>query len=154
MVRSTEERKVVCESCGNQIYPRINPVVIVGVINGEKMLLTENTLHAPGQYSLVAGFVEIGETLEQAIAREVREETNIGVKNIKYFGSQPWGIGESVITGYFAELDGDDRVELNDGELRNAEWIDREDIPYDENRTSITKELMMQFKFNGRKVLE
>ena len=87
-VHKEDERALVCPQCGNVIYPRINPAVIIGVINGDKMLITR---YAGGfRYNaLVAGFTEIGETLEETVKREVMEETGLKVKNIRYYKSQP-----------------------------------------------------------------
>ena len=125
---SANERALTCASCGNVVYPRISPAIIVAVTDGDRILMTR---YAHGPYrkrALVAGFVEIGETAEQAVAREVHEECGLGVKNVRYYGSQPWGLSGSLMLGYFAELDGDPEPSPGDGELSWAGWVDRRDI--------------------------
>ena len=116
------ERALVCPSCGNRIYPRINPAVIIGVINGDRILITRyRTGYAHN--ALVAGFTEIGETLEETVAREVMEEAGVKVKNIRYYKSQPWGIAQDVLMGFYCEVDGDDTIRMD-----RSEWVDRKDI--------------------------
>lgn len=125
---ATNERALACAACGNVIYPRISPAIIVAVTDDDRILMTR---YAHGPYrkrALVAGFVEVGETAEHAVMREVREECGLDVKNIRYFGSQPWGISGSLMLGYFAELDGSPETSLCDGELSWAGWVDRGDI--------------------------
>ena len=122
------ERALICNACGKVTYPRISPAVIVAVTDGDRVLMTRYA-HGPyRQRALVAGFVEVGETAEQAVAREVREECGLNVKNVRYFGSQPWGLSGALMLGYFAELDGDPAPTLVDGELSWAGWVDRRDI--------------------------
>lgn len=153
MHKSETERMLYCDVCGRTVYPRINPVVIVGVIDGERLLLTKYAHSEYKRYALVAGFVEAGETIEGAVQREVLEETGIHVKNIHYYKSQPWSLSDSLICGLFCELDGSSQTHLWDGELSVAEWISREDIPiWDEDMDSITMEMMAYFKKYGRDV--
>ncbi len=143
---SDTERAVVCPKCELINYPRISPVIIVGVINGEDLLVTRYKYRAPGQYSLVAGFIEIGETMEECLAREVREETGVSVKNIRYYKSQPWGFSSSLISGFFCELDGDPTVTRDDIELAEALWINRAELPPPTNTVSITAEMIEAFR--------
>lgn len=123
-----DERALTCAQCGNTTYPRISPAIIVAVTDGERVLMTRYAQGPYRQRALVAGFVEVGETAEHAVAREVREECGIGVKNVRYYGSQPWGLSGALMLGYFAELDGDPATSLDDGELSWAGWVDRTDI--------------------------
>ena len=95
-----------------------------------------------------AGFVEIGETLEQTIEREVMEEVGLKVKNIRYYKSQPWAFSSSLIAGFFAELDGSDQVTLDENELAEAVWVKREDIPENPIKISLANEMMEVFQ-NG-----
>lgn len=148
MKHDDRERMFYCEKCRVPVYPRINPVVIVGVIDGDRLLLTKYAHSTYKRYALVAGFVETGETLEDAVRREVFEETGIRVKNIRYYKSQPWPLSGSLIAGMFCDLDGSDQTTLNDGELSVAEWIKREDIPEYTDSVSITTEMILQFR-NG-----
>ena len=102
-VPSTTERALVCPNCGDIVYPRINPAVIVAVTNGERILLTRYApAHGPTEfYALVAGFCEIGETAEDTVRREVLEEVGLRVRNIRYYASQPWGIDGNLSLGIF-----------------------------------------------------
>lgn len=128
MEKSTKERMVRCPSCGNMIYPRISPAVIVAVTNGDKVLLTKYAGRSYTRYALIAGYTEIGETAEETVAREVMEEAGVRVKNIRYYKSQPWGFSETLLMGYFCELDGSDAIRMDEEELSVAEWVKREDI--------------------------
>jgi NAD+ diphosphatase len=139
-----KERALRCE-CGNVIYPRIVPAVIVGVTNGDKILVTQyKTGYA--HYALVAGFTEIGETLEETVAREVMEETGLRVKNIRYYKSQPWGIVDDLLTGFYCDVDGDDTINMDEGELKVAEWRTREEVELQPDDYSLTNEMMKMFK--------
>ena len=139
------ERALRCPDCGNVIYPRINPAVIVGVIKGDSILITR---YRSGyrHNALVAGFAEIGETLEQTVAREVMEEAGIKVKNIRYYKSQPWGMAQDLLAGFFCEADGDGSIHMDEDELKYAQWVRRENIMLQPNSLSLTNEMMMVFK--------
>ena len=139
------ERMLRCPSCGNTVYPRINPGVIVGVIDGERLLLTKYAGRGFTNWALVAGFTEIGESLEQTVEREVLEETGVHVKNIRYFSNQPWPRSSSLLVGYFADLDGDPAVKLDDQELACAEWIHWSEVPHDPDDYSLTRTMMCAF---------
>ena len=139
------ERMLRCPTCGNSIYPRINPGVIVGVIDGERLLLTKYAGRGFTSWALVAGFTEIGESLEQTVAREVLEETGVHVKNIRYFGNQPWPRSSSLLVGYFADLDGSTDVKLDDQELACAEWVHWTEVPHDPDDYSLTRTMMCAF---------
>lgn len=148
LVHKKDERALICGSCSNTIYPRINPAVIVGVIRDGKILITRyRTGYAHN--ALVAGFTEIGETLEQTVSREVMEETGIRVKNIRYYKSQPWGIAQDVLTGFFCEAEGDGDIVMDEKELKYAEWVKREDLELQPNDISLTNEMMKVFKEGG-----
>ena len=92
------ERAMRCPKCGNIIYPRINPAVIIGITEKDRILLTRYA-HGYTNNALVAGFTEIGETLEETVKREAYEETGLKVKNIRYYKSQPWGIAQDILRG-------------------------------------------------------
>ena len=144
---SESERALICPECKNTIYPRINPAVIVGVIKGERMLITKYRT-GYGHSALVAGFTEIGETLEETVAREVMEETGVSVKNIRYYRSQPWGMAQDLLVGFFCEADGDVEIRMDEKELKYAAWVKREDIELQPNNLSLTNEMMTVFKEN------
>lgn len=145
MAHSTTERALVCIACGHIVYPRISPAVIVAVTDGDRLLLTR---YARGNYrrrALVAGFVEIGETPEEAVVREVWEECGVRVKDVRYFASQPWGLSGSLMLGFFASLDGDPEITLQDGELDWAGWVPRDEID-DTDDYALGRALINAFK--------
>ena len=143
-----KERAMRCPACGNVIYPRINPAVIVGVTNKDKLLLTWYARNRGVQRipALIAGFAEIGESFEECVAREVMEEVGLKVKNIRYYKSQPWGLADDILAGYYCDVDGDDTIRIDEDELRDAEWVSREDITGQPNPGSMTHEMMVWFK--------
>ena len=98
------------------------------------------------KYALLAGFSEIGETVEQTVAREVMEEVGLKVKNIRYYKSQPWAFSDTLLMGFYCDLDGNDAITLDREELAVAEWFEREDIPVEPSRDSLTNEMILQFK--------
>ena len=140
-----KERALRCPECNNVIYPRINPAVIVGVTKGDCLLITRYR-SGYGHNALVAGFTEIGETLEETVAREVMEETGVRVKNIRYYKSQPWGMAQDILAGFFCEADGDAKIHMDENELRYAQWVKREEIELQPNNLSLTNEMMRMFK--------
>lgn len=144
MTHSQRERAMVCE-CKNTVYPRIMPAVIVGVTNGDQLLLTRYRV-GYGHNALIAGFVEIGETLEETVAREVMEEAGIRVKNIRYYKSQPWGVANDILTGFYCDVDGDTTIHMDEGELKYAQWVSREEIELQPDDFSLTNEMMLLFK--------
>lgn len=147
---SPTERAMVCPSCGKTFYPRIMPAVIVGVKNGDKLLLTRYRTGI-SYNALIAGFTEIGETAEQTVAREVMEEAGIRVKNIRYYASQPWGIANDLLLGYYCELDGDSTIHMDTQELKYAQWVRREDIELQPDDFSLTNDMMRRFKLGIEK---
>jgi NAD+ diphosphatase len=123
-----EERAKVCPSCRSLFYPRIAPAVIVAILDGKKILLAHNRNFTAPIYSLIAGFVEIGETAEQCIEREVMEEVGLKVKNVRYFASQPWPFPDSLMLGFTAEYAGG-HVRADGTELLDAKWFTPPDMP-------------------------
>lgn len=113
--------------CGQHDFPRTDPAIIVLVIAGERCLLGRQPTWPETLYSIIAGFVEPGETLEAAVAREVREETGVQVDEVRYHSSQPWPFPRSLMIGFTARA-GSTAIRLNDGELEDARWLSREDI--------------------------
>lgn len=145
-VRDTKERMLYCPHCGNMIYPRINPAVIVAVTDGDRILLSRYAGRVHTGYALIAGFVEIGETLEETVAREVMEEVGLRVRNIRYYKSQPWGVDGNVLQGFFCDLDGEDHIRLDERELSMAQWYHRDEIPVEDDGYSLTREMIGVFK--------
>ena len=146
LVHSTKERMMECPVCGNMVYPRISPAVIVAVIDGDSLLMSKYTNQQGKRYNLVAGFVEIGETLEDCCIREVLEETGIHIHNVRYYRSQPWGLSGSLLAGFVAEAIGDKTITLDENELSEACWIKREEIECEWDDFSLTNEMIMKFK--------
>jgi NAD+ diphosphatase len=122
VVDQQNERAKLCPSCKTLFYPRIAPAVIVAVLDGKKILLAHNKRFAAPVYSLIAGFIEIGETAEQCVEREIMEETGLKVKNIRYFSSQPWPFPDSLMLGFTAEYAGGE-VRADGDELLDAGWF-------------------------------
>lgn len=149
MMKDSKERMVKCPECGLMEFPKICPAVIVGLTHGNKMLMTKYAHGEHKRYALVAGYAETGETIEEAVAREVMEEVGLKVKNLRYYKSQPWSYSDSLLFGFFCELDGEDEtVTLDQNELAVAKWFQREEMPVKANDISLTNEMMMAFK-NG-----
>jgi len=115
------------KDCGREIFPRVDPAIIVLVSDGECCLLGHQANWPEGLYSTIAGFVEPGESLEDAVRREVYEETNVHVGKVSYHSSQPWPFPSSLMLGFVAEATSRD-ILLNDGELDDARWFTREDL--------------------------
>ena len=140
------ERMMKCPKCGAMHYPKISPAVIVAVTNRDKILMTKYAGRDYKKYALIAGFTEIGETIEDTVRREVMEEVGIRVKNLRYYKSQPWSFTDTLLMGFFCELDGEDGITLDTDELAMAEWFEREQMPVEAEDLSLTNEMMMAFK--------
>lgn len=146
LVHSDAQRMLCCPVCGNQIFPKIAPAVIVAVTNGEYILMTKYANREYKRYALIAGFTEIGETAEETVRREVLEEVGLRVKNIRYYKSQPWGFDANLLLGYFCELDDTEEICLDEEELESAEWVHYSDIEDDAEGLSLTREMMTVFR--------
>ncbi|MDY4111834.1 MAG: NAD(+) diphosphatase [Roseburia sp.] len=146
LMHSDKLRMLKCPCCGNQVFPKIAPAVIVGVTNGEYILMTKYANREYKRYALIAGFTEIGETAEETVCREVLEEVGLHVKNIRYYKSQPWGFDSNLLLGYFCELDDTDEICLDEEELATAEWVHYKEIPEDTEGLSLTREMMTVFR--------
>ena len=149
MEPSDKERMMHCDACGNMEYPKICPAVIVGVTAGDRLLMSKYAGRTYKNYALIAGFTEIGETVEQTVAREVMEEVGLKVKNIRYYKSQPWAFTDTLLMGFYCELDGSDAIRLDENELAVAEWFTREEIPEPVSQESLTNEMILRFKNGG-----
>lgn len=146
-VPSSTERAFVCTKCGYTAYPHIAPAVIVAITNNDKILLVKNLRRPKNvRLELVSGYVEIGESFEHAVHREVMEEVGLKVKNLKFYKDQPWGISGAHMIGYVAEVDGDDTVTKEEDEISEAIWYSREEIPDYRNRLSVGSEMILMFK--------
>lgn len=148
MLPDHKERMLFCPDCRNMVYPRISPAVIVGIINGDQILMSKYAGRSYTNYALIAGFTEIGECAEQTVAREVMEEVGLKVKNIRYYKSQPWAFSGSLLMGFFCDLDGSDQIKLDTSELAEAGWYSRDEITLEDDHISLTREMIIHFK-NG-----
>lgn len=138
-------RMLSCPDCGNMIFPKICPAIIVGVINGDHILLTKYSGRVYKNYALIAGFTEIGETAEDTVRREVFEEAGVHVKNIRYWGTQPWGIDSDLLLGYFADLDGSAEITMDREELSVAGWFHRDEMDIPADDVSLTNDMIRAF---------
>ena len=123
-------RRCVNSECAREIFPRVDPAIIVLVADGDRCLLGRQTGWPEGLYSTIAGFVEPGESLEDAVRREVYEESNIRAAEVRYHSSQPWPFPSSLMLGFVAEADTTvaQEIRLNDGELEDARWFTRKEL--------------------------
>ena len=151
---SHKERAMICPSCGNVVYPKIAPAVIVGILNssGDKIVMTRYAGREYKGHALVAGFCEIGETAEDTVRREVLEEVGLHVRNIRYYKSQPWGFDSNLLFGYYCIANEDEPIHMDDGELAKAVWVSRDEIGEEERNLSLTAEMIMHFKEEGDKI--
>ena len=142
----TRERMLRCPACGNMIFPRISPAVIVAVTNGDRLLLSKYAGRAYTRYALLAGYTEIGETIEQTVHREVLEEVGLRVKNLRYYKSQPWGVDGNVLMGFYCDVDGSDEIRIDETELAMAGWYPRDALPARDDGISLTREMIRVFE--------
>lgn len=149
--QEVHERAKRCPQCGLTSYPRIAPAIIVSVERpsadgpGTELLLAHNKRHPAGFYSVLAGFVEPGESLEMCVQREIREEVGLEVKNIRYFGSQPWPFPHSLMVAFTAEYAAG-AIELEEAELDDAGWYTADDLPLVPPPISIARQLIDAFQ--------
>lgn len=145
LVHDDKERMLRCLECGNLVYPKLAPAVIVGIIKDNQLLLTRYSGRAFKRYALVAGFAEVGETIEATVKREVMEEVGLHVTNIRYYKSQPWGLSESLLMGFYADVEGDATITLDQEELEFAAFFTKAAIPTNYSTTSLTGEMIDNF---------
>ena len=150
MKPSDIERAMVCPECGLIEYPKICPAVIVAVTDGEKLLLTRYADRPYRGPALIAGFVEIGETLEDTVRREVLEEVGLRVKNIRYYKNQPWAFTDTLLVGFYCDLDGEAEIHIDRNELCEGVWMERHELPERENDVSLTSEMIEMFRIGER----
>ena len=144
-------RCVRCTDCGYMVFPRILPTVIIAPVHDDRLLMIRYRGREEDGYAgtaLIAGFIEIGETVEDAVRREVFEESGLKATNIRYYKSQPWGFGYNLIIGVFCDIEGDTTIDIQDtDEIAEATWLTREEIHKKYNGVSITGEMIALFKW-------
>ena len=146
MEKSAVERAMVCPQCKNTVYPKICPAVIAAVHDGDRLLLTRYRGRPFKKYALIAGFNEIGESIEDTVHREVMEEAGLRVKNLRFYKSQPWVFTDTLLMGFVCELDGSDKITVQESELAEAAWHLRGELPEDHSNISLTGEMIEQFR--------
>jgi NAD+ diphosphatase len=139
-----DERAKICFSCGLINYPRVTPAIIVAVIRGETILLARSTRFRSNLYSVLAGFVEPGENLEDCVEREIKEEVSLAVQNIRYFGSQPWPFPNSLMVGFTAEYMGGE-ISVDASEIIHADWFSNRNLPQIPGNQTIARQLIDWF---------
>jgi len=144
LITSPSFRAKECSQCGLLQFPRLAPAIIVLIERGNKLLLARSRHFASGMYSVLAGFVEPGETLEEAVVREVKEEVGVDVKDIRYFGSQPWPFPHSLMIGFTATYAGGE-ISLDDMEIEDAGWFTVDHLPSIPSKISIARKLIDWF---------
>lgn len=136
------EMAVQCSNCQHRCYPRISPCIIVAIVKDQQLLLAQGKAHQKNtMYSVLAGFVESGETLEQAVHREVYEEVGIKVQNLRYFGSQPWPFPHSLMVGFIADYKSGE-IAVDGKEILTADWFDLDNLPTTPPTLSIAGQLI------------
>lgn len=133
-----------CPECGQMHYPRIAPAVIVAINNNGKLLMAKHSYHTRIKYALIAGFVEPGESIEEAVQREVSEEIGIKIKNIQYVKSQSWPFPNSLMLGFTADYDSGE-IKVDGEEILEARWFSKEEIQTPESDISISSWLIENF---------
>lgn len=147
----TGERAKKCPVCGLLNYPRLAPAVITAVLKDHQILLTHNIAFRGKMHGLVAGFVEPGETLEECARREILEEVGIGVKNLRYFNSQPWPFPNSLMLGFIAEYESGE-IRADGKEISEAGWYTADNLPEIPPKLSIARELIDWFAENNHQL--
>lgn len=140
-----DERAKICPNCGNLVYPRISPATITAVFREDKILLAHNRNFKNNLHSLIAGFTEPGETLEQCVKREIQEEVGIKVKNIRYFGSQPWPFPDSLMIAFTAEYESGE-IMVDNSEITSADWYHAESLPEIPTTDSIAGKIIRWYR--------
>jgi NAD+ diphosphatase len=138
------ERSKECSACGFLAFPRIAPAVIIRITRGREILLARGRHFATGMFSVIAGFVEPGETLEQAAVREIKEEVGLDVCNLRYFASQPWPFPHSLMLAFTAEYAGGE-IQVDLDELEEAHWFSLDRLPTLPGPLSISRRLIDDF---------
>ncbi len=147
---SSKERMLYCPLCRTAEYPKLCPAVIVGITKGNQILLSRyaDSRGSKTRYALIAGYAEIGETIEETVKREVMEEVGLRVTNLRYYKSQPWSFSDTLLFGFYCDVDGGDKITVDQTELSFADWYERDAIPVKPSYDSLTNEMILAFK-NG-----
>ncbi len=123
-----DEMAKICPECGFISHTRLSPAVITAIIKDDKILMAKHSYGLKNRYGLIAGFLEAGETLEEGVEREIMEEVGLKVKDIKYFGSQPWPFPNSLMIGFTANYD-EGEIKVDGKEILDAKWFEVDEVP-------------------------
>jgi NAD+ diphosphatase len=141
-----EERAIVCTGCNQVFYPKVSPAVIVAITCNNKILLAKGKNYKGDFYALIAGYVDIGESIEETVVREVKEEVGLDIRNLKYFKSQPWPFSASIMLGFTAEADDSQQILIDEKEIAEAGWFERGNLPTHASDVSISGNLIAAFE--------
>jgi NAD+ diphosphatase len=144
LITKTTERAKECSQCGLLHFPRLAPAIIVLIERGNQLLLARSRYFPPKMYSVLAGFVEPAESLEEAVVREIKEEVGIEITDIRYFGSQPWPFPHSLMIAFTAKYAGGE-ISLEDSEIEEAGWFTADTLPLIPEKISIARKLIDWF---------
>lgn len=147
MVPSKIEMANICPACSNTKYPDIMPAIAVAIINKDRILLTRYKGRTGGPHALVAGYTEVGESLEECVIREAFEETGLNLYDVKYYMSQPWGFSNTIMVGFIAKSY-DDSIIMQEDELSEAKFYYRDEIEDILNPSSMSHKIIQDFKNN------
>lgn len=141
-----EERATVCPNCHQVNFPKISPAVIVAITCNNKILLAKGKNYKGDFYALIAGYVDVGESIEETVVREVKEEIGLDIKNLKYYKSQPWPFSGSLMLGFTAEGDDNQPIIIDEKEIKEAGWFTRGELPTHASDVSISGDLIAAFE--------
>jgi NAD+ diphosphatase len=141
-----DERAIHCDHCETTIYPNISPAIIVAIICKDRILLARGAQWPEGRFSLVAGYTDVGESLEETVVREVKEEVGLDIKNIRYYKNHPWPLSGSLMVGFIADADDQQTIIIDEKEIAEAAWFTRDNLPPYSPEISISGEMIDQFR--------
>lgn len=141
-----DERAILCPSCKSILFPHISPAIIVAILCEDKILLARGASFPEGYFSLIAGYLDVGESIEDAVRREVREEVGVEIKNIRYYNSQPWPFSGSMMIGFIAEAKEHQDIKIDGLEILEADWFQGDKLPNYPPDRSIAGEIIEKFK--------
>ena len=145
-VLKKEERAIMCPACNLVIFPLISPAIIVAITCNNKILLAKGKNYKGDFYALIAGYVDVGESIEETVVREVKEEVGLDIKNLKYYKSQPWPFSGSLMLGFTAEADDTQQIIIDEKEIKEAAWFERGNLPPYASTISISGDLIAAFE--------
>jgi NAD+ diphosphatase len=141
-----DERATVCPVCNLVTFPKISPAIIVAITCNNKILLAKGKHYKGDFYALIAGYVDIGESIEETVVREVKEEIGLDIRNLKYYKSQPWPFSASLMLGFTAEGDDTQKIIIDETEIKEAGWFERDNLPAHASGISISGDLIGAFE--------